>query len=331
MENIYSQKILDVKSLIEKYDEPNFACNKFFYEQHQIYPVLAVILTNDDQGSVSYTKGIKRFCEKNYINCKDYRVSSAKELSKTIENLNNDKTVHGIMVMYPTGYQEKDTIFMNMINPMKDLEGLHNSYLGYLVQYEKFRDPEHLKKLVIPPTAKGILSILKRYAIDYEDYFNKHSIYPENNSENPFDLEGKRVTVINDSLAVGRSLALMLLNENAYVQICHQYTPFAKTLESVKESDIIISAVPSASFIIPTKYVPKNSIVIDISFDGNFEYPSVMEKCFKIAPRWNLVTKGNRINDMTLNRLVSNLHYLINCCLPDSTLLEMQKIQKLAE
>ncbi|MDD2634502.1 MAG: bifunctional 5,10-methylenetetrahydrofolate dehydrogenase/5,10-methenyltetrahydrofolate cyclohydrolase [Bacteroidales bacterium] len=326
MENKYSQKILNVQSLIEKYDEPNFACNKFFYEQHKIYPSLAVILTNDNQGSISYVKGIKKFCEKNYVSCKDYRVSSSKDLIKTIDNLNNDKTVHGIMVMYPTGYQEKDTMFMNMINPMKDLEGLHNSYLGYLVQYEKFRDPEHLKKLVIPPTAKGILSILKRYAIDYENYYKKYNIYPENNLENHFDLEGKRITIINDSLAVGRSLALMLLNENAYVQVCHQYTPFAKVLESVKDSDIIISAVPSASFVIPTDSISEKSIVIDISFEGNFEYPSVIEKCFKIAPRWDIVTKGNRINDMTLNRLISNLHYLINCCLPDVTLLEMQKM-----
>lgn len=321
----YLNKVLNVRHLVEKYDVPAFACNNFFYQQKNVSPCLAVILTSNDPGSVSYTKGIKRFCTANSVECKDFTVNSADELEEKITQLNKDNNVHGIMVMYPTGYGVKDTTFMNMINPLKDVEGLHNSYLGYLVQYEKFRDAEQLRKLVIPPTAKGILSILKRYYIDFEEFFENHGVYPENVSSNPFDLEGKRITVINDSLAVGRSLALMLLNENAYVQICHQYTPFEKTLESVKLSDIVISAVPSGKFIIPTDYVPQNSIVIDISFEGNFDYPSVFEKCYKIAPRWDLVEKGNRINDMTLNRLMSNLHYLINCCLPEETLKKMKE------
>jgi 5,10-methylene-tetrahydrofolate dehydrogenase/methenyl tetrahydrofolate cyclohydrolase len=253
-------------------------------------------------------------------------VKSADELTQTIEKLNNDDSVHGIMVMYPSGYGIKDTTFMNMINPLKDIEGLHNSYLGYLVQFEKFRDPDRLRKLVIPPTAKGVLSILKRYAIDYDAFYQERGFYPENVETNPFDLEGKRVTVINDSLAVGRSMALMLLNENAYVQVCHEYTPFEMTLESVKNSDVVISAVPSSKFKIPTEFVPEKAIIIDISFEGNFDYPSVIEKCYKIAPRWDLVKKGNRINDMTLNRLISNLHYLVNASLPEETLKAMNDL-----
>ncbi len=326
MEEKYPGKILNVSNLIEKYDEPSFACNKFFYEQHKIFPSLAVILTSEDPGSVSYTKGIKRFCAKHSIICNDYLVASEDELTKIIEDLNSDDSVNGIMVMYPTGYRVKDTLFMNLVNPLKDVEGLHNTYLGYLVQFEKFRDPEHLRKLVIPPTAKGILSILKRYAIDYDEFYKQRGFYPESLNENPFELEGKRITVINDSLAVGRSLALMLLNENAYVQICHQYTPFEKTLQSVRDSDIIISAVPSGKFQIPTEAVTEKSIVIDISFEGNFDYPSVIEKCFKIAPRWDLVKKGNRINDMTLNRLIANLHYLTNCSLPEETLKQINDL-----
>jgi len=325
MEEKYPTKILNVRNLIEKYDEPAFSCNNYYYQQHNITPCLAVVLTGDDPGCISYTRGIKRFCAKHDINCNDFIVKNEIELTKKIKSLNIDDSVHGIMIMYPTGYGKKDTVFMNMLNPMKDVEGLHNTYLGYLVQFEKFRDPEKLRKLVIPPTAKGILSILKRYSIDYENFKEQRGVYPENLNENPFELEGKRITVINDSLAVGRSLALMLLNENAYVQICHQYTPFDKTLESVENSDIIISAVPSSKFTIPTASVPEKAIVIDISFEGNFEYPSVIEKCYKIAPRWDLVSKGNRINDMTLNRLISNLHYLINSALPENVLKDMQE------
>ncbi len=323
MEEMYPNKILNVKHLVEKYDEPAFVCNSFFYSEHNVKPSMAVLLPCTDAGCMSYTRGIKRFCEKHDIICNDYIVRSADELSQRIQTLNNDDSVHGIMIMYPSGYGIKDTTFMNMINPMKDVEGLHNSYLGYLVQFEKFRDPENLRKLVIPPTSKGVLSILKRYALDYENFYKERGFYPENVESNPFNLEGKRVTVINDSLAVGRSMALMLLNENAYVQVCHEYTPFEMTLESVRNSDVVISAVPSSKFTIPTEYVPEKAIVIDISFEGNFDYPSVIEKCYKIAPRWDLVKKGNRINDMTLNRLISNLHYLVNSSLPEDTLKKM--------
>jgi 5,10-methylene-tetrahydrofolate dehydrogenase/methenyl tetrahydrofolate cyclohydrolase len=322
-----NEKILDVKSLIEKYDMPAFACNHFFYEQNEISPCLAVILTSDDAGSISYTKGIKSFCKKNNINCLDFNVSNETLLIAKIEELNNDDSVHGIMIMYPTGYGTKDSKYMNMVNPMKDVEGLHHIYLGYLVQFEKFRDADNLKKLVIPPTAKGILSIIKRYAMKYEEFKQKNNYYPQNLDENPFNLEGKRITIINDSLAVGRSLALMLLNENAYVQVCHEYTPFNKVLSSVSKSDFIISAVPSAKFVIPTEFVPENSIVIDISFEGNFQYPSVIDKCFRIAPKWDLCEKGNRINDMTLNRLVSNLFYLINTGLPENVLKQMSGVK----
>ncbi|HOK37527.1 MAG: bifunctional 5,10-methylenetetrahydrofolate dehydrogenase/5,10-methenyltetrahydrofolate cyclohydrolase [Bacteroidales bacterium] len=320
----FNRKVLNIRHLIEKFDVPNFECTRLFYDQNNIHPCLAVVLTNDDVGCISYTKGIKNFCNSLAIKFKQYSVSDAKSLEEIIYNLNNDDEVHGILIMYPTGYGLKDTIFMNLVSPEKDVEGLSYSYLGYLVQFEKFLDAEQLRKLVIPPTAKGILSIFKRFYIDFEDFYNQRGFYPENVENNPFELEGKRVTIINDSLAVGRSLALMLLNENAYVQICHQYTPFEKTLESVSLSDIVISAVPSGKFKIPTKYVPQNSILIDISFEGNFDYPSVFEKCYKIAPRWDLVEKGNRINDMTLNRLVSNLFYLINSKLPEEELLKMK-------
>lgn len=317
-------KLLHVASLIKKYDEPVWNCNRGLYAQLGIIPALAVILTSNDSGSESYTRGIKRFCSKHDIICKDFRTHNADELNLLIDKLNKDPEIHGIMIMYPTGYHEKDTYFMNRVSASKDVEGLSYSYLGYLVQSEKYLDYDQIKKLVIPPTAKGIISVLKRYCLDYEDFNKMRGFYPENLSYNPFEIQGKRVTIINDSLAVGRSLALMFLNENASVEVYHKYTSFDTIISSVSHSDIIISAVPSGKFIIPTEAIPENTILFDISFEGNFDYPSVLEKCFKIAARWDLVPKGNRINDMTLNRLISNLHYIIQAQLPDSAINDMQ-------
>ncbi len=308
--------IIDVKTLIERYDRPVMERTRTVYDEAGIHPTLAVVLTSDDPGSISYLKGIKRFGATYGVAVHDYSVANTSQLEECIRDL-NDSDVHGIMVLYPTPFEQKDTWFMNLVSPEKDVEGLHYSNLGYLVQFEKYRDIQQLRKLIIPPTAKGIMYILKRYAMMYDEHKESHGTYPDGEKNNPFVIESKRITIINDSLAVGRALALMMLNENGSVQVCHKFTPFDDTVKFVRQSDIIVSAVPSASFIIPTEAVSESAIVIDISFEGNFEYPSVMDKAFRIAPKWNLTEKGNRINDMTLHRLISNLFYLVTAKLPD--------------
>lgn len=319
-----NNKILNVNRLIEKYDIPAFEKYKSVYRKAGISPGLSVILTGDDAGSISYLKGIKKFCGENSVAFEEYSAGSEGELCGLIDRLNKSDT-SGIMILYPTGFGKKDTFFMNMVAEEKDVEGLHYSHLGYLMQYEKFRDASRLRKLVIPPTAKGIMYLFKRYFSDYEEFKDSNGHYPDRLEENPFLIEGKRITIINDSLAVGRSLAMMLLNENGSVQICHKYSPFTDILKSVGDSDIVISAVPSQNFCIPTSVLRTNSIAVDISFEGNFEYPSVFEKVYKIAPRWDLEKKGNRINDMTLYRLISNLYYLINSRLPDELIREIEE------
>jgi 5,10-methylene-tetrahydrofolate dehydrogenase/methenyl tetrahydrofolate cyclohydrolase len=316
-------KILNVSRLIEKYDFPVFEKFCVGYEKLGIFPKLSVVLTSRDEGSISYLKGVKKFCLQYGIAFEDFMAESADELRKIVGKLNYTDT-NGIMILYPTGFEEKDTAFMNMVMPEKDVEGLHYSHLGYLMQYEKFKDMTKLRKLVIPPTAKGIMYLFKRYFLDYEDFKDQNNCYPDNLADNPFLIEGKRITIVNDSLAVGRSLAMMLLNENGSVQICHKYSPFEDIVKSVEDSDFVISAVPSSRFCIPTEALRQNSIVVDISFTGNFEYPFVFEKVYKIAPRWDLQKKGNRVNDMTLYRLISNLFYLINSRLPDEMIKQIE-------
>jgi len=319
-----SENILEIQKLIEKYDIPMFEQQLSFYKSYDIKPKMTAVLTNDDSGSISYIKGIERFCTKWGVDFAIEKSTNDKDLEILLTKLNKSDT-DGIMVMYPTGYEKKDSYYMNLIDVEKDVEGLHFSHLGYLVQFEKFKDTGKLRKLVIPPTPKGILYIFKKHYQYFEEYKDKFGKYPENEKANPFSIAGKKITIINDSLSVGRSLALMMLNELGSVQVCHKFTPYEDLLKFIKVSDFIISAVPSSSFVIPTEAVPENAIVIDISFEGNFEYPSILDKVHKIAPRWDLVKKGNRINDMTLYRLISNLFYLVNSKLPDNILSKWNK------
>ncbi len=325
LESKNRKKIIDINHLIRDYEKPELEKHLKFYSKHDIKPTMCAILTTDDAGSKSYMKGIKNFCQKHNIDFRDYYVYEKKKLEELIYNLNNDSDIDGIMIMYPTSFDVKDTFFMNLIDEDKDLEGLTNYHLGYLVQHKKFIKMNEMRKLIIPPTPKGILYIFKHFSNKYENYKDKTGSYPDSLNYNPFKIERKKITIINDSLAVGRSLGLMLLNENGSVRICHEYTDFSDILKSVRISDIVISAVPSKNFLIPTTEIPSNSIVIDLSFVGNFDYPSIYEKVYKIAPKWNLVEKGNRINDMTLYRLISNLFYLINLKLSDALLAKLSK------
>ena len=317
-------RIINIKKIIKKYEIPHISKHIKLYMENNIQPSMGAIITGSDPGSISYMKGIENFCKKHNIDFIKKATNKKNELIKIIKKWNDDKNIDGFMIMYPTIFNDKDTLFMNMIKETKDLEGLTSNHLGYLVQHKKYKDPEKLRKLIIPPTAKGILYIFKKYYTIYENYYKKNNSYPDNLKKNPFKIEGKKITIINDSLAVGRSLGLMLLNENGSVRICHEYNSFEDILESVSISDFIISAVPSAEFKIPTKKIPKNSIVIDLSFNGNFKYPDIYNKVYKIAPKWKLVEKGNRINDITLYRLISNLFYLINLKLPINLIKKLQ-------
>ncbi|HOO60006.1 MAG TPA: bifunctional 5,10-methylenetetrahydrofolate dehydrogenase/5,10-methenyltetrahydrofolate cyclohydrolase [Candidatus Mcinerneyibacteriales bacterium] len=314
-----SDRIIDVSRLIEAFDKPEFVRREEAYSRLGITPSLAVVMAGEDPGSLSYMRGIERFCRSRQVSFHSVVCMDSRHLEKTIHELNQDEETHGIMILYPTPFRGKDTRFMNAVSPAKDVEGLHHTHLGYLVQFEQFKDPLKLKKLVIPPTAKGILYIFKRYALLYEEAKKRDGAYPLGFDENPFTITGKRFTIINDSLAVGRSLALMLLNENGSVRVCHRHTSFREVLALCHRSDVIVSAVPGP-FTIPTEEVPRGAVVIDISFEGNFEYPDVSTKAGLIAPKWNLTEKGNRINDMTLYRLLSNLYYLIDAGLPPGIL-----------
>ena len=318
-----SDNIINVSHLIKVFDNPEFRRKQKFYGQLGIIPSLAVIMAGTDPGSLSYLRGIKRFCQSQQISFHSVLCRDSREMEKAVHELNMDDEIHGIMILYPTPFSGNDTRFMNSVLPSKDVEGLHHMNLGYLVQFEQFKDPLKLKKLVIPPTAKGILYIFKRYALLYEEEKKRKGAFPRGFRENPFTITGKRFTIINDSLAVGRSLALMLLNENGSVRVCHRHTPFREILALCHNSDVIISAVPG-SFTIPTEHIPEGAITIDISFEGNFEYPEILSKAGLIAPRWNLTEKGNRINDMTLYRLLSNLYYLIDAGLPPGILRRYQ-------
>lgn len=175
-----------------------------------------------------------------------------------IESLNKDKSIHGILVQLPLPNHLNALNIMNKIDPAKDVDGFHPINSGnLLIGKESF----------IPCTPKGILTI-----------FNELNI----------KLEGKDVVIVNHSNIVGKPLALLLLNRNATVSVCHIYTK--DLVKYTSTADILIVGVGKPNFI-KKDMIKDGSIVIDVGINrvegktfGDVDFEDVKEKVYAITP-----------------------------------------------
>lgn len=205
-------------------------------------PALAMVRLGENPGDISYEKSIIKNCESLGIRSRvvgEKDSIGTKELVETIEKLNNDNDISGILIFRPLPKEIDEVKINNAIDPNKDVDCMH---------------PLNLEKVFegdmtgfVPCTPKSAMEILNYYDIE---------------------LEGKDVLVINRSMVVGKPLAMMLLEENATVTIAHSRT---KNLQEIaKRSDVVVTALGKAKFL-GEEYFTKDSIVIDVgvSLDDN--------------------------------------------------------------
>jgi methylenetetrahydrofolate dehydrogenase (NADP+)/methenyltetrahydrofolate cyclohydrolase len=209
------------------------------FEKNQHVPTLAVVLVGDDPASASYVASKKKMCETLKFGHKDIVFSNnatQEEIIHTIEILNNDEKVDGILVQLPLPNHIDESTIINSIDPSKDVDGLHPYNIGKLLREEDG---------FIPCTPFGIVKMLEYYDIR---------------------LEGKHVVVIGRSVIVGKSIALLLVqkHKNATVTITHSRT---KDLESItKTADIIIAAVGKAHMV-TSNHVKEGAIIVDVGIN----------------------------------------------------------------
>lgn len=246
-------------------------------KNENITPGLAVVLVGDNPASRSYVNSKDKACKTLgvYSVKKNFDESITEvDLLKQIDDLNNDERIHGILVQLPLPPHINEKKVIEAILPEKDVDGFHPINAGKLLIGE-----DGLK----PCTPYGIIKLLEHYDIE---------------------VESKNVVVIGRSNIVGKPIALMLLQKNATVTICHSKT---KNLKSItKNADIIVVALGIPSFL-TADMVKDGAVIIDVGINrvdgkivGDVDFENVKEKASYITP----VPGG--VGPMTITMLLEN-------------------------
>ncbi len=243
-----------------------------------VTPGLAVIIVGDDPASQVYVRNKERACEE----CGFYSVKYAldadtpqDELNALIDKLNKDEKINGILCQLPLPKHLDDKEVINRIDPIKDVDAFHPVNVGAIM----IGDYNFL-----PCTPAGVMELIHSTGVD---------------------VTGKKAVVIGRSNIVGKPMAMLLLHENATVEITHSKTLDLKSI--TKEADILVAAIGRAKFV-TADMVKNGAIVIDVGMNrdengklcGDVDFDNVKDKCSFITP----VPGG--VGPMTISMLMRN-------------------------
>jgi methylenetetrahydrofolate dehydrogenase (NADP+)/methenyltetrahydrofolate cyclohydrolase len=223
-----------------------------------IIPCLATILVGDDPASATYVRMKGTACKRLGIESRRLALpneTTTEQLVHTIQQLNRDPTVHGILLQHPVPEQIDERVAFETINILKDVDGV--TTLGFA---------QNAFALAAFPscTPAAIIAIL--------DFYN-------------IQIEGKHTVIIGRSPILGKPVSLMLLNRNATVTICHSKT---KNLEElVRLGDIVVAAVGKPKFI-QGSWIKAGAIVLDAGYNegniGDVDYDACLIRASAITP-----------------------------------------------
>lgn len=241
-------------------------------------PCLAVVLVGDDPASKVYVRNKKRACEYCGIKSLEYildKTASEQQLLDLIDVLNNEPTVHGILVQLPLPPHINEQNIINAISEHKDVDAFHPANVGRLMT----GNPDFL-----PCTPAGVMEMLKKYNIE---------------------TAGKDCVIIGRSNIVGKPMAMLMLMANSTVTVCHSKTKNLK--EKCLSADILIAAIGKPKFV-TADMVKDGAVVIDVGINrtedgklcGDVDFDEVSKKASYITP----VPGG--VGPMTIATLMKN-------------------------
>lgn len=242
-----------------------------------IVPMLSVVLVGHDPASAVYVRNKAKACEKVGIQSETIEVpedTTQEQLEDLLDRLSNEKRVHGILLQLPLpkGFDQEKAL--RHIAPSKDVDGFLPENSGALMRGGKG---------FVPCTPKGILYLLKK---------------------NNIPMDGAHAVIIGRSSLVGKPMAMLLLNENCTVTICHSHTQ--NLPEITRTADILVAAV-GKPHMITAEMIKPGAAVIDVGINrtengitGDVDFASVREVAGFITP----VPGG--VGPMTVSMLLEN-------------------------
>ena len=247
-------------------------------KENGIEPALAVILVGEDPASKVYVRNKARACKECGIRSEVIRMSAETtqaELMAEIERVNSDPALHGLLIQLPLPAHLDEAAALAAVDWRKDVDGFHKMNAGALLEGEEG---------VRPCTPAGCMELLRRSHVP---------------------LTGANAVVVGRSNIVGKPMALMLLEANCTVTICHSRT--RNLAEIVNDADIVVAAVGRANFITGDMIKP-GAAVIDVGINrredgtlcGDVDFDAAQEKAGWITP----VPGG--VGPMTIAMLMKN-------------------------
>lgn len=269
--------IIDGKQIAKKKQE-EIAREVEKLKSEGIIPGLVVILVGNNPASRTYVKSKEKTCVElgmNSVLIELPETVSEDELLSKIEELNQDSSIHGILIQLPLPKHINETKVIETIIPEKDVDGFHPINIGRMMTGQD---------AFLPCTPFGVMVMLEEMNIP---------------------IEGKHVVVVGRSNIVGKPSGQLFLNKNATVTYCHSKTTDLKAITT--QADILVAAVGRVDFI-TSEHVKEGAVVIDVGINRNSEgklcgdvsYAEVKEKASYITP----VPGG--VGPMTITMLMYN-------------------------
>lgn len=270
--------IIDGKHVAKMTQEKIASDVKEFYDEYGITPTLAVIIVGDDPASAVYVRNKSRACAAVGINTSEIRFSkdiTEDLLLSEIDKLNQDRSVNGILVQLPLPPHISELRVANRIDPKKDVDAFSFENVGRIALSSYS---------FLPCTPSGIIRLLEYYNIE---------------------VSRKRCVVVGRSNIVGKPMAMLLLEKNGTVTVCHSRTQ--ELFSITREADILIVAIGKPSFITEEAVKP-GAVVIDVGINrdqsgklvGDVKFDSVSKVASYITP----VPGG--VGPMTVTMLLEN-------------------------
>ena len=272
-------KLIDGKAIAAEIRREIAADTAKFKEENGFVPGLAVIIVGEDPASKVYVRNKHRACEEVGFYSEGYELpadTTEEALLSLIDKLNHEERIHGILVQLPLPRHLDEEKVLLAIDPRKDVDAFHPYNVGRIMigNYD-----------FLPCTPAGVMQLLQRSGIA---------------------IEGKECVVVGRSNIVGKPQALLLLEANGTVTVCHSRTKNLK--EVCRRADILVAAIGKPEFF-DASYIKEGTVVIDVGMNRR---PADGKLCGDVnfddvAPHTSAITPvPGGVGPMTITMLLKN-------------------------